>query len=219
MNKNSKVIALVAMIIMTGTLMFSWSSCNKKAEYTAPIVPGNEPITTMRLIFQNINEPSDVDTAIWTQLNTNGGPIDFSQAHATLKTNASYHVRIDVLDLDFPVSNDTPYFVTPLIEARRNFHLFCFQANASFYGNFSVETPGWGTTTASSLNIYREDSDSNTPPLAVGLIDSFVTGSDSSAGILDITQHHQPNVKNGTCPPGSLDIEATDTIYISPNKP
>jgi len=217
MKRNKSVIAVSA-IIIAGSYMMLWSSCNKKAEYTAPIVPGNEPITTLRLIAQNINEPSDIDTGIWTQLNTNGGPIDFSKAHLTLKTNASYRMYVDLLDLDFPVSTDTPYFVTPLIEARKNFHLLCFQADASFFGNFAVETPAWGPTTAAALNIYREDSDANTPPLAVGLIDSVVTGSDSSSGILDITLHHQPNVKNGTCPPGSIDIEATDTIYISPNK-
>jgi len=219
MNKNKKAIALVAIVITVGFLMFSWSSCNKKAEYTAPIVPGNEPITTLQLIAQNINEPSDIDTGTWTQLNTNGGPITYTQAHMTLKANASYRVYVNFLDLDYPVSADTPYFVTPLIEARRNFHLVCFQADYSFYGSFSVGTPAWGPTSPGiNLNIYREDSDMNSPKLPVGLVDSFVTGSDSSAGILDITLHHQPNVKNGTCPPGSIDIEATDTIYISPSK-
>ena len=209
---------VIAALTVAASLPFLWSSCNKKAEYTAPIVPGNEPITTLRLIAQNINEPSDIDTGIWTQLNTNGGPIDLSKAHLTLKANASYRVYVDLLDLDYPVSNDTPYLVTPLIQARRNFHLVCFQADTAFFGNFAVQTPAWGTSTAAALNIYREDSDANTPVLAVGLIDSFVTGADSSAGILDISLHHQPNVKNGTCPPGSIDIEAIDTIYISPSK-
>jgi hypothetical protein len=215
--KKNKIIVITTLLTCS-IFLFTWTACNKKAEYTAPIVPGNEPITTLRLIAQNINEPSDIDTGIWTQLNTNNGPLTLTQAHMTLKTNASYRVYVDLLDLDFPVSTDTPYFVTPLIEARKNFHLVCFQADSSMYGGFSVQTPGWGTTTAATLNIYREDSDANTHPLAVGLVDSFVTGADSSAGILDVTLHHQPNVKDGTCPPGSIDIEATDTIYISPHK-
>lgn len=209
------------MITIAATLSFfslTWTACNKKAEYTAPIVPGNEPITTLELIAQNINNPADADTAIWTQLNTDGGPIDLSKAHLTLKANASYRVYVNFLDLDFAPSLDTPYYVTGEIKARQNFHLVCFQADASIYNNFSVETPAWGTTTASALNIYREDSDLNIPPLPVGLVDSFVTAADSSVGILDITLHHQPNVKNGSCAPGSTDIEATDTVYISPNK-
>jgi len=217
--KKSKNLIAVAAIIITGIYMFSWCSCNKKAAATPPIVPGNEPITTLQMIFQNINDPSDIDTGTWTQLNVNGGPIDYSKAHVTLKTNASYRVYVNLLDLDFPVSADTPYFVTGEIQARENFHLVCFQADTSFYGNFSVGTPAWGTTLPGiTLNIYREDSDMNTPKLAVGLIDSFVTSADSSSGILDVTLHHQPNVKNGTCPPGSIDIDGTDTVYISPHK-
>lgn len=215
--KKSKIITITSVITLS-IFFFVWTACNKKAQYTAPIVPGNEPITTLRLIAQNINEPSDIDTGIWTQLNTNGGPLTLTQAHMTLKANASYRVYVDLLDLDFPVSNDTPYFVTPLIEARKNFHLVCFEADSSMYNNFAVATPAWGAAASAALSIFREDSDNNTPPLAVGLVDSFVTGTDSSSGILDITLHHQPNVKNGTCPPGSIDIEATDTIYISPHK-
>jgi len=215
--KHNKVIMITALMTLS-IFLFTWTACNKKAEYTAPIVPGNEPITTLQLIAQNLNEPSDIDTAVWTQLNTNGGPIDFSKAHMTLKANASYRFYVNFLDLDFAPSLDTPYYVTGEIQARQNFHLVCFQADNSFFGGFAVATPSWGTTTASALNIYREDSDANTPRLAVGLVDSIVTGADSSAGILDVTLHHQPNVKNGSCDPGSIDLDATDTIYISPNK-
>lgn len=179
--------------------LFTWTACNKKAEYVAPIVPGNEPLTTLELDAVNINDPSDVDTCRWVQLNSNGGPIDYSKAHMVLRANASYRVYVRLLD--------TLTDITPEIRARQNFHLICFEADASSYGNLAL-----------NLNITREDYDSNKIPLPVGLIDSFVTGADSTVGILETTLHHQPNVKDGTCPPGSIDIDATDTIYISPNK-
>ena len=203
--KHNKAIMIITVITL-GILTMAWAGCNKKAEYVAPIVPGTEPLTTLELDVVNVNDPKDVDTCRWIQLNSNGGPIDYSQAHMTLRSNASYRVYVRVLD--------TLTDITPEIRARQNFHLVCFDANGSLYNNFTV---GLGAS-GYSLSITREDYDSNKVPLPVGLIDSFVTGADSSAGILETTLHHQPNVKDGTCPPGSIDIDATDTIYISPHK-
>lgn len=203
--KPNKIIMITAVITLS-IFLFTWSACNKKAQYVAPIVPGNEPLTTLELDAVNINDPTDLDTAKWVQLNVNGGPIDFSHAHLTLKANSSYRVYVRLLD--------TLADITPEIRARQNYHLVCFQSDTSFFGNFSAGIGASGY----ALSITREDYDNNTPPLQVGLIDSFVTSADSSAGILETTLHHQPNVKDGTCPPGSLDIDAIDTIYISPHK-
>ena len=179
--KKSKLI-FTSIFLIIGAGLLTWTSCNKKAQYVAPIVPGNEPLTTLELDVVNVNDATDVDTARWVQLNVNGGAIDFSQAHLTLRANASYRVFVRVLD--------TLTDITPEIKARENFHLVCFQSDTSLYGNFNAAM----ATTGFPLCITREDLDANNPPLPIGLVDSFVTGADSSAGILEITLHHHPNV-------------------------
>ena len=83
--KHNKAIMIITVITL-GILTMAWAGCNKKAEYVAPIVPGNEPLTTLELDVVNVNDPKDVDTCRWIQLNSNGGPIDYSQAHITPAT-------------------------------------------------------------------------------------------------------------------------------------
>ncbi len=143
--KQHKIIMITTLITLS-IFLFTWTACNKKAQYVAPIVPGNEPLTTLEMDAVNINDPSDVDTCRWVQLNSNGGPIDYSKAHMTLRTNSSYRVYIRVLD--------TLTDITPEIRARQNFHLICFDVDTSMYGNLSLD-----------LNITREDYDSNKIPL------------------------------------------------------
>ena len=57
------------------------------------------------------------------------------------------------------------------------------------------------------------DHDTNPKQYEVGLVDLFTTTGISS-GKLDITLHHQPNVKDGTCTPGSTDMDATFNVNI-----
>jgi hypothetical protein len=179
------------LIILTSVsvLLICWSACNKKEQAVAPPLPGNEPLTTLTLRVVNANDATDTSTASWVQLDPTGttNP-DTSHATLHLKSGASYNVTVQLLDS----LND----ITSEIKDRENYHLFCFDV-------------------ASGLNLTckQTDLDTNPKPLPIGLADLFTTGA-ASTGSLEVTLHHQPNVKDGTCAPGSIDIDATFTIQI-----
>ncbi len=178
-------------IILTSvfTLLICWSACNKKEQAVAPPLPGNEPLTTLVLKATNANDATDTPSASWIQLDPTGtNPPDTSHATLHLKSGASYNVVVQLLDS----LND----ITPEIKERENYHLFCFDV-----------APGL------NLTCKQTDLDTNPKPLPIGLTDLFTTGAVSS-GSLEVTLHHQPNVKDGTCPPGSIDIDATYTVKI-----
>jgi len=179
-------------IIIVSTLcvlVSMWSSCDKKEQAVAPPLPGNEPLTTMILRATNVSDATDTSSASWVELDPTGtiGP-DTSHATLHLKVGATYNVTVQLLD----TLND----ITPEIKARENYHLFCFDV-----------APGL------NLTCKQTDLDTNPKPLPIGLTDLFTTGI-ASNGHLEVTLHHQPNVKDGTCAPGSVDIDATFTVKI-----
>ena len=57
------------------------------------------------------------------------------------------------------------------------------------------------------------DQDTNVPPLPVGLMSVITTGN-TSTGTLEVILRHQPNVKNGTYPPGSTDLDVFYPVKI-----
>jgi len=164
---------------------------------------GNEP-TSVMMVFHNVNNPADADTALYTAF---GAMTSFSRAHVTLSANTSYHVQVYFLNLNAAV-NSASYDMTPGVQKESSSYLVCFNNTVNFYGNL-----------ANDLTWTAEDLDISTPKaLPLDLTDSFRTGADSCFGILTTTLHHQWKVKTGDCDPGSIDIQASDTIYISPAK-
>ena len=183
--ERKKIVLLTSII----TLLIFWTACNKKEQAVAPPLPGNEPLTTFVLKATNTTDATDTPSARWIQLDPTGTAApDTSHATLNLKKNASYNVVVQLLD-----SNDD---ITSEIKDRENYHLFCFDI-----------APGL------NLTVTRTDHDTNPTPLQVGLTDLFVTTGASSGG-LEATLHHQPNVKDGTCSPGSIDIDAFFTVKI-----
>lgn len=183
--KQTKII----LITTACTLLIFWSACNKKEQAVAPPLPGNEPLTTMILHATNASNPADTVSASWIELDPTGatGP-DTSHATLNLKAGTKYNVTIQLLD--------TLADITPEIKARENYHLFCF-----------------GVAAGLNLTCIQTDLDTNPKPLPIGLTDLFTAGA-ASSGQLEVTLHHQPNVKDGTCPPGSIDLDATFTVVI-----
>jgi len=175
------------------TLVIFWSACNKQEKAVAPPVPGNEFITTLKLVATNVADSTDMVSCAWTKLNPNDTSApDTSLAHMKLRANAVYNVKVMVLD----ETKTPPLDITPEIQDRENYHLVCFTI-----------APGL------NLSVQRTDHDTNTPQHEVGLADKFAAGSPSS-GNLEVVLHHQPNVKNGDCNRGSIDIDVNFTIYI-----
>jgi len=187
-----KVHIVLLMSVMT-CLLF-WTSCKKEEQAVAPPEPGNEFLTTVELVATNANDPADVQTGKWVKLNPDDTSApDISQAFLNLKKNAVYHVAVSFLDETQTPAED----VTEEIRERQNYHLVCFDI-----------APGL------DLTVHRTDHDTNTPALEVGLEADFTTG-DAGSGDLEVTLHHQPNVKNGDCAPGSIDADVNFTININ----
>ena len=175
---------------MVSSAVILWAACNKKEQAVSPPLPGNEALTTMVLKATNTTDPTDTPSAKWVELDPTGAtPPDTSLATLHLKPNASYTVQIQLLD--------SLVDVTPEIKTRENYHLFCFDV-----------APGV------KLTCVQTDKDTNPTPLPIGLTDLFTTTSISS-GSLEVTLHHQPNVKNGSCSPGSIDMDCTFTVNIA----
>jgi hypothetical protein len=169
-------------------LITTWYSCNKK-EQSPVINVSNEVITTLRIKAVNIVDPTDTPSAQWVQLDRSGATApDTSKFTLNLRKNASYKVQLRILD--------TLTDITDEILSRQNYHLYCFY-------------PAAGLNLITTLT----DHDTNTPSLPIGLQDNFATGAASTGG-LEINMRHQPNVKDGTCGPGSSDLDAFYNIKI-----
>ena len=181
-----QTILAITVLLFIGVI---WSSCNKKETAVAPPLPGNEALTSMILKAVNQADPSDTPSAKWVELDPSGAtPPDTSHATLILRPNASYNVQIQLLD--------SLVDVTPEIKDRENYHLFCFDV-----------------TQGLNLTCTQTDRDTNPTPLPIGLTDLFITTA-LSTGHLEVTLHHQPNVKNGQCAPGSIDMDCTFSIKI-----
>lgn len=212
--KKTRFYLISATLIAFTAMVISTVSCNKQESVVTPRPPSNEFLTTV--VFQCIDSvsPFDTTTGIWRQIDPTGVAAP-DTLHAVLSyfNHTTYKCHIYELDetktdtahyvkpKTFNISNlpSTTVNVTDEIEARKNYHLECF------------------TTTPASLNsnltVVRTDYDNNNPPLQVGLADN-VSLLNTATGRMEVVQHHQPNVKNGTCAPGSVDFDVFFTVTI-----
>lgn len=183
---------LTRILVGAGLFLLISNGCSKEEKTVSPPLPGNEFLTTVRLIVGNANDASDVHVVSITDTTIIAHPADsINNPNLTLKANSTYNVQVLFLDeTTKPVGN-----ITADIYDRRNYHLVCF------------------VTSGENLTTTRTDLDTNTPPLQIGLQDKFVTGA-ASTGTLNVQLRHQPNAKNGDCAPGSSDADVTYNVTI-----
>ncbi len=196
MNKKS-IVQLSAFALIAATVaMLLIASCKKEEKTVTPAPPGNEFLTTTILTCINTNAPYDTTVGTWRDLTPDDtNPPDTSKAVLNLKKNTVYHVSIGLLDETKSPSGD----IGSDILARGNYHLFCFNTSSSL---------------GSNLAVTRTDHDTNNPPLAIGLKDDFTT-TNVGDGFLEVILRHQPNLKNGSCDPGSTDLDVNFRIHIT----
>ena len=179
--------------LAAGLIMFLFFACKKDEKTVSPPLPGNEFLTTVRLVATNTADAADVQVASVTDTSQIPHPPD-SINHPTLKLRAGATYNVSVLFLD---ETKTPAgHVTDDIYARRNYHLICMDVIGGV-----------------NLMVTRTDLDTNTPALPVGLQDKFTTGA-AGSGKLNVQLRHQPNAKNGSCDPGSSDADVDFNITI-----
>ncbi|WPQ60425.1 hypothetical protein SIO70_18935 [Chitinophaga sancti] len=185
-----KILITASLMVAFATLM---NSCKKDETAVAPPVPGNEFLTTVGLKVTNANDATDVQYAYWTDTTLISNPPDsINTPVLNLKADNKYNVEVLFQDRTTTPIGD----VTAEIKERENYHLICFTSSPSL-----------------NLTVVRTDKDTNTPALEVGLTDLFTTGA-AGTGELNVQLRHQPNVKDGTCEPGSTDADVNFTINI-----
>jgi len=180
--------------LTAASIVLAFHACKKDEKAVSPPLPGNEFLTSVRLIATNTANSSDVQTTIITDTTqVPHPPLNINNPTLTLKANSVYTVQVQFLDeTKTPEGN-----VTTDIYDRRNYHLICFDVSGG-----------------ANLAVVRTDKDTNNPPLEIGLQDSFTTGA-ASTGKLNVQLRHQPNAKNGSCDPGSSDADVDFNIVIN----
>jgi hypothetical protein len=183
----------MGLTLAAGLIMLFFYACKKDEKTVSPPLPGNEFLTTVRLVATNTSDPSDVQVASVTDTTLIPHPPDsINNATLNLKAGSTYNVSVLFLDeTKNPAGN-----VTDDIYDRRNYHLICFDIIGDV-----------------NLAVTRTDQDTNNPPLPIGLQDKFTTGA-AGTGKLNVQLRHQPNAKNGSCDPGSSDADVDFNIII-----
>jgi hypothetical protein len=176
-------------IVVVALFSILWVSCKKQEQIVAPPLPGNEALTTMVIRAVNVANPVDTITAMWQQLDLTGAtPVNLRGDTLRLRPSTTYNVQISILDSNTDLTND--------IYRKGEYHILCFE-----------------TSTNLNLSVARNDQDSNKTPLPIGLKDLFTTGLISN-GNLNVTLRHQPNTKDGTCGPGSIDMNCNFYVEV-----
>ncbi len=145
-----------------------------------------ELITTVILRFSSPGAATQSFT--WRDLDGDGPNQPVIQT-ITLSANTTYSVAIELLNESETPAED----ITEEIDEERDEHLFCFEPSESI-----------------NLAISRTDTDGT---YEVGLESEWETGN-SSTGEVTVILKHQPGIKNGTCTPGEVDVEATFPVTI-----
>ncbi|MBC8156127.1 MAG: hypothetical protein H7Z72_24835 [Bacteroidetes bacterium] len=167
-----------------------FTACDTNEQDVAP-TDDNEAITTATLQLTNKTNTAEVVTATVDNLTTTP---NFSNAVLTLRPNTAYSARILLSDKTKTPTVD----VSADIKDEQNEHLFIY-------------TPATGL----NLTAVITDKDTNPAPgpYPLGLTADMTTGA-SSAGKLNVVLRHQPNAKNGTATPGTVDLDTSFDVII-----
>lgn len=172
--------------ILTVTILLLLAMSCKKDKDLQPLPPPvtNSPelITSMKLIFKDSANTTNVTTAFFNDPDGPGGnaPVQFDTIK--LQSNKTYLVDLILLDqTKNPV--DT---VSKEIWNERDDHMFFFQ-----HSGINIQT------------LYLDKDSKNIP---VGLSTKWRSGA-SGNGTSKITLKHQAGTKNGSITPGETDVE------------
>jgi len=157
---------------------------------TDPPLPGNEYITTLKIIATNQTDLS-IDTFDYVNFNEAvSNPPSFVDT-VRLKANTVYSIRLKLLNEASNPLLDLSDSITGLADK----HLMLYNID-----------PASGMISA-KIN----DKDSKGLPL--GLMSTWRT-SDTTSGFLRLILRHQPGNKNGTATPGNTDFEADYPVVV-----
>lgn len=165
-----------------------YSSC-RKTTVTPPNPNDEELITTMQINFTDSAGMQMPVSAIYRDIDGDGGNAPIQWDSIKLKANTTYFATILLLD-ETKTPIDT--ISNEVIDEAQD-HLFCFTPNG-------IHT-----------NVIRTDKDQNN--LEIGLQTKWITNAQST-GSVQIVLRHQPNIKNGSCALGASDLDITFATFI-----
>ncbi|MCU0432609.1 MAG: hypothetical protein MUC87_04045 [Bacteroidia bacterium] len=181
-------------ILPTLVIAASFTACKKDDDQVTvppPVVNSVEIMNSLQLLVTDSVTGNAVDTVIFLDPDGDGSMAPSVWDTLRLQPSKTYLVNILLLNtLANPV--DT---VSNEVLAEAHEHQFFF--------NFT----GAGIT-----HTYL-DSDTNTPPLPVGLQNKFRTGA-AATGTTQVILKHQPGIKDGNITTGDTDIDVTFQTII-----
>ena len=178
------------------SLLLLLMACKKEEQVVDPPLPENELLTTISLRLIS-SDYSDTLNATWRDLTPNDTNLpDTSLALLNLKDSTLYRAELAFSDeTKSPVED-----ITAEVQTRANYHRIFYYPSTSLGSNF---------------NVNITDFDTNSPPLALGLTSNFQTFQ-SSNGVLRVVLKHQPNGKDGSFEPGTIDADVNFRVQINP---
>ncbi|MBL7903287.1 MAG: hypothetical protein JNK73_14915 [Bacteroidia bacterium] len=213
-----KTIQKLAFVALASGLIAVSCKKDEKTNPPSPVPPPpaneEELITTFKLY---LSDGSDTTVYLFKDPDGDGGIPAFygpgtttastqSDSVIVLKPNTTYTATLVFLDESKTVT-DT---ISHEIEEEADDHMVFFnQSNPSALPNASV------TISGTNLGITYLDNDGSTPPLPLGLITKWQTGSTAGKAPLNMALKHQPGVKNGTYAPGDTDISVNFKVLIN----
>jgi hypothetical protein len=171
-------------------------ACKKEEQIVDPPLPENELLTTISLRLIS-SDNADTLNATWRDLTPNDtNPPDTSLAILNVKDSTLYRAEVFFLDETKSPAED----IRAEVQERANYHRIFYFPSTSLGSNF---------------NVNITDFDTNSPPLALGLTSNIQTFQ-ASNGVLRVVLKHQPNGKDGSFEPGTIDADVNFKVVINP---
>jgi hypothetical protein len=174
---------LTAIILMT----ICWTGCKKDKDpvpLPPPVSNDGEVITTLKLTFTDSANTSDIRYATFRDPDGDGGQGPDIFDTIRLAPNKTWYTGILLLN-ETVTPADT---ISNEVLEEANDHRFCF------------------TPSGTSAVVTITDLDGNNLP--IGLQSKWRTAG-IGLGAMQIELRHQPGIKDGTCTPGSTDVDVT----------
>lgn len=157
------------------------ASCTRKKVY--PPNPNEEElITTLMITFTDSAGVHPTVAAIYRDLDGDGGNPPSTWDTIKLMKNTTYMAEIILLN----ESKNPVDTISNEVIAEGTDHIFCFE-------------------TGPDITITRTDKDANN--MELGIQSKWITANMNSTGNVAVILRHQPGTKNGTCIPGSTDVD------------
>lgn len=188
-----KTITTFTFLLLTGAALF-FTGCKKDENQVTippPVTNEQEVVTSVRLVITDSITGNAIDTVVFLDPDGDGSGAPTVFDALQLQANTTYFMQVVLLNT-LASPTDT---ISNEVAAEANDHQFFF------------------TITGAALTHTYLDSDTNTPPLPVGLQNKLRTGA-ASTGTFQVILKHQPGIKNGSAATGDTDVDVTFSATI-----